>query len=215
MNTIAFPLKKLFLLHVFIIVLSNYTVQLPFTVFGLDTTWGAFTYPFVFITTDLTVRIYGQALARKVIFVAMIPALILSYIVGTIFQQGAFQGFGAMAVFSMFVFRIALASFGAYVIGQIADILVFSRLRRIKRWWPAPAASSIAGNLLDTFVFFSIAFYHSPDAFMAEKWVEIAWFDYGVKMTACLLIFVPIYGVMLSLLAKYVLKKPITELSIA
>ncbi len=127
MNNITFPLRKLFILHVFIIVLSNYAVQIPFTVFGLHTTWGAFTYPFIFITTDLTVRLYGATMARKVIFVAMIPALILSYIVGTIFESGNYQGLGALSVFSIFVFRIALASFGAYVLGQIADILVYCR----------------------------------------------------------------------------------------
>lgn len=213
MNNITFPLRKLFILHVFIIVLSNYAVQIPFTVFGLHTTWGAFTYPFIFITTDLTVRLYGAAMARKVIFVAMIPALILSYIVGTIFESGNYQGLGALSVFSIFVFRIALASFGAYVLGQIADILVFSRLRKLRQWWVAPSASSVAGNLLDTFAFFFIAFYQTTDAFMAAHWVELAWFDYFVKIMACLMIFIPIYGVMLSLIARYILKKPLAELT--
>ncbi|SPT69269.1 Inner membrane protein yhhQ [Anaerobiospirillum thomasii] len=213
MNNITFPLRKLFILHVFIIVLSNYAVQIPFTVFGLHTTWGAFTYPFIFITTDLTVRLYGATMARKVIFVAMIPALILSYIVGTIFESGNYQGLGALSVFSIFVFRIALASFGAYVLGQIADILVFSRLRKLRQWWIAPSASSVAGNLLDTFAFFFIAFYQTTDAFMAAHWIELAWFDYFVKILACLMIFIPIYGVMLSLIARYILKKPLAELT--
>lgn len=32
----------------------------------------------------------------------------------------------------MFVFRIAFASFCAYVFGQLLDVLVFNRLRQLK-----------------------------------------------------------------------------------
>ncbi|MGC7861163.1 hypothetical protein [Vibrio anguillarum] len=46
-------LALLVLFHLIIIASSNYLVQLPFTVFGLHTTWGAFTFPFIFLATDL------------------------------------------------------------------------------------------------------------------------------------------------------------------
>ncbi|MEM8092520.1 queuosine precursor transporter, partial [Morganella morganii] len=55
------------LFHVLIITSSNYLVQLPITIFGFHTTWGAFTFPFIFLATDLTVRIYGAPLARRII----------------------------------------------------------------------------------------------------------------------------------------------------
>lgn len=207
---LSFPLKRLFLLHVFIIVLSNYAVQLPVTVFGIESTWGTFTYPFVFVATDLTVRLFGAKKAREVIFAAMLPALIISYIVGTIFMQGAYQGLGALLVFSTFVFRIAFASFAAYILGQIADIFVFSKLRAKKQWYLAPAASSVLGNALDTFAFYVISFYKCSDPYMAANWVPIGIVDYAVKLIACLIIFVPIYGIFLAFLAKYVLKQPIS-----
>lgn len=204
-----YPLRRLFLLHIFIIVLSNYTVQIPITIFGIETTVGTFTFPFVFVTTDLTVRLYGPQLARKVIFIAMFPALVASYIVGTIFEFGEYQGFAALGTFSIFVFRIAAASFGAYLLGQITDILVFQRLRKLKQWWAAPAASSVFGNLLDTFAFFSIAFYQCVDPYMAANWVSLAWVDYAVKLIVCLAIFVPIYGMFLAFLSKYVFRRPL------
>lgn len=209
-----FPLRRLFLLHIFIIVLSNYAVQIPITVLGIETTVGTFTFPFVFVTTDLTVRLYGAERARRVIFFAMLPALVASYIVGTIFAFGDYQGIGALATFSIFVFRIAAASFGAYIFGQLMDILVFQRLRKLKAWWPAPAASSIFGNLLDTFAFFSIAFYQCVDPYMAENWVHLAWVDYAVKLIVCLAIFVPIYGMFLAFLSKYVFRRPLNEAGI-
>ena len=67
-----------------------------------------------------------------------------------------------------------MASFLAYVLGQLLDIQVFDRLRQLPQWWIAPTASTILGNLLDTFAFFSVAFWRSDNPFMAEHWVEIA-----------------------------------------
>ena len=53
-------------------------------------------------------------------------------------------------------------------------------------------------NLLDTFLFFSIAFWHSDDAFMAANWVEIASVDYAIKLIISLALFVPLYGMLLN-----------------
>lgn len=209
MNKLCFPLKRLWFFHIFIIVLSNYAVQIPLVIGSINTTWGTFTYPFIFLTTDLTVRIYGQSRARVVVFMALVPALLLSYLTGTLFEQGAFRGFDSLLNFSPFVFRIALASLGAYVAGQLADILVFQRLRRLKQWWPAPAASSVFGNLLDTWVFFAIAFCGCSVPFMAEHWPELAMVDYLIKITANIAIFLPVYGVVLNFLTRYLLKPPL------
>lgn len=169
MQKLNFPVKRLFLLHVFIIVISNYTVQIPIEIFNIESTVGTFTFPFVFITTDLTVRIFGSTKARYVIFYAMIPALIISYIIGTIFEHGHYQGIENLSSFSLFVFRIAAASFGAYVLGQLLDITVFQRLRQLPQWYLAPAASSIVGNMLDTFTFYFVSFYRCDDPYMAAN----------------------------------------------
>ncbi|MCJ8301475.1 7-cyano-7-deazaguanine/7-aminomethyl-7-deazaguanine transporter [Shewanella sp.] len=188
--------------HILIICASNYLVQMPFQVFGLHTTWGAFSFPFVYLATDLTVRIFGQNNARKIIFKAMIPALVISYLMGVLFHQASFQSIGALAEFNSFVFRIAFASFAAYLVGQLMDITVFAKLRDTKSWWVAPAASTLVGNLIDTIVFFSIAFYASSDSFMAENWPEIASVDYGFKLIVSLCLFLPAYGILLKVLER-------------
>lgn len=184
-------------IHVLIIASSNYLVQLPFELFGLHTTWGAFSFPFVFLATDLTVRLLGAEAARRVVFSVMFPALLLSYVASVMFVEGRYVGFSGLGEFNPFVARIALASFVAYLCGQLLDVRVFSRLRHLKAWWVAPATSTVVGNLVDTMLFFSIAFYASSDAFMAEHWLEIAWFDYGFKILVSLAIFVPLYGMLL------------------
>lgn len=184
--------------HVLIIIASNYLVQLPFTLFGLHTTWGAFSFPFIFLASDLTVRLLGKQTARRVIARVMLPALLASYVVSVLFQEGAFRGFEALSQFNSFVLRISVASFLAYIFGQLLDIQVFDRLRQLKRWWIAPSAAMIIGNLLDTFLFFSVAFWRSSNEFMAANWVEIASVDYATKVVVCILLFVPLYGLLLN-----------------
>lgn len=190
------------LFHLIIISSSNYLVQIPFTIAGFHTTWGAFTFPFIFLATDLTVRIFGAPLARRIIFLVMIPALLSSYILSVLFDQGQYQGIGHLAHVNWFVARIALASFMAYLLGQIMDVQVFNRLRQRPQWWLAPTCSTLFGNALDTIAFFGIAFYQSPNPFMAQHWQEIALVDYGFKLLISLGLFVPLYGVLLNYLVK-------------
>ncbi len=194
------------LAHIVIIAASNYLVQFPFEVLGLHNTWGAFTFPFIFLATDLTVRMFGKQLARRIIFVVMFPALIVSYLVSIIFADGQFSGVTGLLEVNVFVARIALASFMAYSLGQLLDISIFDKLRQVKAWWVAPAASTLIGNALDTLVFFMIAFYASSDAYMAEHWLEIAFMDYSFKLAVSLLFFLPAYGLVLAWLQRRLLK---------
>ncbi len=198
-SRVPFYLALLVAFHILVIIASNYLVQIPIDLFGFHSTWGAFSFPFIFLATDLTVRLIGKAQARRVITRAMIPALIASYVVSVLFHEGRFNGLGALADFNTFVFRIAFASFAAYVLGQLLDVQVFDRMRRsYVQWWVAPAAASMFGQALDTLAFFSIAFWRSSNPFMAANWGEIALVDYVIKLGVSLLFFVPIYGVALN-----------------
>lgn len=190
------------LFHLLVITSSNYLVQLPVSIFGFHTTWGAFSFPFIFLATDLTVRIFGAPLARRIVFAVMIPALLISYVISALFYMGEWQGFGALAHFNLFVARIAAASFMAYALGQILDVHVFNRLRQSRHWWLAPTASTLFGNISDTLAFFFIAFWRSTDPFMAAHWVEIALVDYTFKVLISIAFFLPMYGVLLNMLMK-------------
>lgn len=200
--------------HILIIAASNYFVQIPFEIslkltalgaaqdFSFHSTWGTLTFPFIFLATDLTVRVFGAKEARWIIFIVMIPALIISYVISVLFSQAEYQGIEALGQFDLFVFRIALASFLAYVVGQLLDVTVFNRLRQLKTWWIAPTSSMTLGSMADTFVFFSVAFYQSADLFMAEHWAELGLVDYLFKLLIGILLFVPAYGVVLNLILR-------------
>ncbi len=186
--------------HIILLTLSNILVQYPFDIFGFHTTWGAFSYPAIFILTDLTTRLSTPEKARQIIFCSMIPGLVISYTVTAYIEASASQNWSNFFVLQTLPLRIAFASFMAYSIGQIIDIQVFQKYRTKKSWWLAPSLSTTVGNFIDTIIFFSIAFYQSSNPFLSQHWPEIALVDLFFKITISLLAFVPVYGLILNLI---------------
>jgi len=162
------------------VVASNILVQYPFTPFGLQDylTWGAFTYPFAFLITDLTNRHFGPARARTVVYVGFAIAVFLSIMLATP--------------------RIAFASGTAFLTAQLIDVAVFHRLRQ-RFWWQAPLVSSLIGSTVDTALFFTLAFAGtgigeaSYWGLVLPIWVGWAVFDYLVKTAHAVLMLGPFH----------------------
>ena len=184
-------LWRLVALHTLIIAVSNYLVTIPVNVLGFELTWAAFTFPLIVVATDLTVRLSDKNKARRIVTLAYIPAIIASILV--------IQGTGAP---SSVAFRVGIASATAYLVGNLFDVFVFQKIReRVNAWWAAPFLSSIVANIIDTFAFFGVAFYHSADPFMAENWFNIAQNQTMTKIIVSAIIILPVYGVLLSWLS--------------
>lgn len=189
-----------------IVVASNILVQ--FLLLDGLLTWGAFTYPFAFLVTDLMNRIYGAPAARKVVLVGFITGVICSLIGSQIMLQG--DGFEFAAV----PLRVAVASGIAFFCAQMLDVAIFDRLRE-GSWWRAPLASTFIGSIVDTALFFTIAFSASitffgenadaainwawgPAPFLmagpeAPLWVTLAVADWLVKVTIALIALIPFH----------------------
>ena len=147
-----------------IVVASNIGVQ--FLIADGWLTWGAFSYPLAFLVTDLTNRLQGPAAARKVVFAGFATGLLCSLVGTQIMGE-----FGPLVTL-----RIALASATAFLAAQLIDLGVFSRLRD-RRWFVAPLASSIIGSVVDTALFFSIAF--AGFVALPAAWGDVAWAQEG------------------------------------
>src|SRR6056297_3438555 len=181
-----------------IVLASNILVQF---LFGNWLTWGAFTYPFAFLVTDLMNRLYGPEAARKVVFTGFVVGVICS-LIGTQIQGE----FGPLVTF-----RIALASGIAFLTAQLLDVSIFDRLRE-GAWWRAPLASTLIGSTVDTALFFTIAFSaalsfgagadaeiawaQGPAPFLtvgpeAPLWITLAVADWGVKLAIALIALIP------------------------
>jgi hypothetical protein len=151
-----------------IVAASNFLVQFPINDW---LTWGAFSYPFAFLVTDLTNRRFGPAAARRVIYVGFAIGVALSMILATP--------------------RIAIASGTAFLVAQLLDVTVFNWLRR-QAWWRAPLASSTLGSTVDTGMFFGIAFIGT-----GLPWFTWALGDLAVKFGFALFCLAPYRALML------------------
>ena len=115
--------------------------------------------------TDVCNRTSGPSVARRVAWVGFAVGLILS------------------AIFAPL--RIALASGTAFIVSQLLDVSIFNRLRQ-KTWWQAPLFGSAAASIVDTSLFFGIAFAGS-----AIAWLPLAAGDLGVKLFMALALLPP------------------------
>ena len=149
-----------------IVLASNILVQF---LFGQWLTWGAFTYPFAFLVTDLMNRLHGAKAARRVVYVGFMTGLVCSLIGTQIEGQ-----FGPLVSL-----RVAAGSLTAFLVGQLLDVAVFNRLRA-GSWWRAPLVSSTLGSVADTVIFFPLAFAASL-AFIAPS-VDVAWANEPVPL---------------------------------
>jgi len=68
---------------------------------------------------------------------------------------------------------------------------------KYKAWWLAPAVSTIAANIIDSYTFFAVAFHNSADEYMAANWMEIAGSQTVLKIVVGLVLFLPAYGLLL------------------
>ena len=158
LNTLRWPVAAM----AAVIVLSNVLVQHPINDW---LTWGAFSYPLVFLVSDLTNRALGPVVARRV----------------------AWAGFAVAVAASLALapWRIALASGTAFIVSQGMDILVFNRWRR-QTWWKAPLWGSLVASAVDTAVFFFLAFAGSD-----MNWLMLAAGDLAVKSAMAALLLAP------------------------
>ncbi|RMD46397.1 MAG: VUT family protein [Alphaproteobacteria bacterium] len=191
-----------------IVLASNILVQF---LVGDWLTWGAFTYPFAFLVTDVMNRVYGPEAARKVVLAGFITGVAASLVGSQI--EGEFG--------PLVTFRVALASGTAFLVAQTLDILVFNRFRE-GAWWRAPFISTLVGSSMDTIIFFSLAF-SSAFTFLdpsddvswandpvpllgagpvAPLWASLATADWMVKLSLALVALVPFRVIVRRLLAR-------------
>ena len=93
--------------------------------------------------------------------------------------------------------HIALASGTAFMLSQWMDIAVFNRWRS-QSWWKAPFMGSVVASVVDTLVFFSIAFYASE-----MNWLTLAAGDLAMKWLMAVLLLAP-YRLMLPRISLWV-----------
>tara|TARA_A100001011_G_C14199283_1_gene794937 strand:- start:567 stop:1127 length:561 start_codon:yes stop_codon:yes gene_type:complete len=165
-----------------VVVISNYLVQFPIEHYNLNEilTYGAFSYPITFLITDLANRAYGTIVAKKIVYIGFFIGVVLTLLVSTNFSD-------------IISIRIAIGSGTAFFVAQNLDVKIFDILRN-KSWYIAPLISSFFGSIVDTFLFFSIAFYGT-----GVPWVTLGLGDLAVKFFIALMMLIPFKFLLVSI----------------
>ncbi len=169
--------RKFILLSFFmgvVVLSSNFLVQFPVNYYGLNEilTYGAFSYPIAFLITDLANRSYGKIVARKIVYLGFLIGIVFTLFFSTNFAD-------------LISIRIAFGSGSAFLVAQLLDVQIFDKLRK-NSWYVAPIISSSVGSIVDTFLFFSIAFVGT-----GVPWITLSFGDLAVKLFVALIMLIP------------------------
>ncbi len=173
-------------------------------------TAGAVIWPIVFITTDLINEYFGKPGVKRISF---LTAGLIAYAFVVIFftmnlppagwwldannTDAAGNYFNIDFAFNK-IFgqgqRIIIGSLTAFLIGQLVDVFVFQKLRRItgsKMLWLRATGSTVVSQLIDSFVVLFIAF---SGVFSTRQIIAIALTNYIYKFLVAILLTPVIYA---------------------
>ncbi len=176
-------------------------------VMNFDLTAGVLIWPVVFITTDLINEYFGKPGVKRISY---LTALMIAYTFVVIFMAirlppatwwALLVDENGNTVDMNLAFnkilgqgqRIIVGSLAAFLIGQLVDVFVFQRLRRVtgSRWlWLRATGSTLVSQLVDSFVVLFIAFY---GVFETDRIIAIGITNYIYKFCIAILLTPLIY----------------------
>lgn len=173
-------------------------------------TAGAVIWPVVFITSDLINEYFGKPGVKRISY---LTAALIAYAFVVIFltmklpsaqwwleanSQDAQGNYFNMEFAFNKIFgqgqRIIVGSLAAFLLGQLIDVFVFQKLRKISgpnMLWLRATGSTLVSQLIDSFVVLFIAFYGT---FSNGQIVAIGLTNYIYKFVVAILLTPLIYG---------------------
>jgi uncharacterized integral membrane protein (TIGR00697 family) len=186
---------------------------LNWTLFGqagtLNFTTGVLLWPFVFVMTDVINEYFGR---RGVKYITWLTIILIVYAfffaflainvtpadwwVGSYQQQGipdmqvAFAGIFGQGLW------VIVGSLVAFLIGQLLDVTVYHRVRRItgeKKIWLRATGSTLVSQFVDSYVVLYIAFVIGPQNWPLDQFLAVGTLNYSYKFAAAILMTPLIY----------------------
>lgn len=145
-------------------VLANIITAKNVNIFGLSTAIGTVMFASTFLATDILTEFYSAKDAKKAINVGLFSnvILIVSTQIALLYTPSEFDyANDAMKTLFSLNLRISIASAAMYYIANMADILVFSKIKvrtSGKYLWLRNNVATILCNCLENFGFIGLAF---------------------------------------------------------
>jgi len=146
---------------------------------------GVLFFPISYIFGDILTEVYGYARARRVVWAGFSAQIFAAAMSATILAFPPAEGWPHQAAFET-VFggtpRIVAASLVAYFCGEFCNSYVLAKMKLLtsgRFLWARTIGSTIAGELVDSLVFYPLAFY---GLWPADQVLEVLFTNYALKV---------------------------------
>lgn len=125
---------------------------------------GIFFFPLSYVFGDIMTEVYGYARARKIVwagFAAMIYATLMAEVIIHMPASPNWPNQVALETIFGSTWRIVVASLTAYFFGEFTNSFVMAKMKiltRGKKLWMRTIGSTIAGEFVDSLIFYPVAF---------------------------------------------------------
>ncbi len=125
---------------------------------------GIFFFPLSYVFGDIMTEVYGYGRARKIVwagFAAMIYATVMAEVIIRMPPSPIWPNQGALETMFGSTWRIVVASLTAYFIGEFTNSFVMAKMKvatKGKMLWMRTIGSTIAGEFVDSIIFYPVAF---------------------------------------------------------
>ncbi|MCK5589123.1 MAG: queuosine precursor transporter [Candidatus Pacebacteria bacterium] len=173
-------LQILFALFIALLVGVNLLGGKIISLFGVSVSVGIFIIPLTFLITDIVEEVYGKHVVKHFIIGGVISLITVFLFTGLFvyFEPHTIYSFNEeyKTIFGSSL-RMIIASIMAFSLAQIHDVITFEWLKKKtkgKALWLRNNLSTMISQLIDTFVFMMIAFYHLTPKFTLTFIVSLA-----------------------------------------
>jgi len=182
--------------------------QLDLPLFGVIT-FGAGTlfFPFSYIFGDVLTEVYGYAYSRRVIwagFIGMAFASVMAYVVVALPPAPQWKNQAVYEIAFGSTWRIAGASLIAFFCGEFVNSFVLAKMKIVTagRWlWARTIGSTIAGEGIDSMIFYPLAFWNS--GIMPNELVPVLMLSQFVAKVGVEVFFTPLTYVIVNFLKRH------------
>lgn len=135
------------------------------TILGFSFGAGILFFPISYFFNDILTEVYGYARSRKVVWAGFAAMGFASFMAWVVIKLPPAQGWVHQASYETVfgqTWRIVLASLLAFFSGEFVNSYVLAKMKLFtsgKFLWTRTIGSTIAGEMMDSLIFYPIAFY--------------------------------------------------------
>ena len=162
---------------------------------GFSFSAGNLFFPISYIFGDILTEVYGYARARKVVWAGFISlgfASFMAWLIVTLPPAAGFTNQGAIETIFSATPRIALASLVGFFCGEFCNSYTLAKMKvwtNGRHLWSRTIGSTIVGELVDTLIFYPIAFYGRWDnellisVMISNYFLKVGWETINTPIT--------------------------------